>query len=228
MQLIFIHCSGGCRESWRYQTEYFKGSEAINLPGHPEGDLRPTIEEYAAWLHAHIHEKDYRDIVLVGHSMGGGIALQYALDYPGELTGLITLGSGARLRVHPKFLTALEKAVANPSGWKGEPAATYQRVEPSLAKEIIRRGIENTPAAFLNDMRACDRFDVMDRLADISSPFLAIVGDQDIMTPPKYSYYMVDKIPNARAVTIPDGTHLVFAEKPDQVNRAIDEFLLVL
>ena len=40
MKIIFIHGSGGCKESWGYQTDYFKGSKAINLPGHPQGSPR--------------------------------------------------------------------------------------------------------------------------------------------------------------------------------------------
>lgn len=228
MQLIFIHGSGGCRESWRYQTEYFKGSDAVNLPGHPEGDLLPAIEGYAEWLHGYIQEKGYREVVLAGHSLGGGIALQYALDYPEDLAGLITVGSGGRLRVHPKFIAALEKAAADPSAWEGPPVSGESLMAPSLAEVIRRRAIENTPAALLNDMKACDRFDVLDRLGTIPLPLLAIVGDQDVMTPPKYSYFMADKLPNARAVTIPGGTHMVFAEKPEQVNHAIEKFLRTL
>ncbi len=225
MQLIFIHGSGDCRESWRYQTEYFKSSDAINLPGHPDGVLLPTIGEYAQWLHGYILEKGYGDVVLVGHSLGGGIALQYALDFPGEIAGIVTVGSGGRLRVRPKFIAVLEKAVVDPSAWENRSRANYGAIDPELADVIRRREIENTPAAFLNDMKACDRFDILGRIDRITVPLLAVVGEEDTMTPPKYSLFMADKLPNARAVVIPGGGHMVFAEKPDQVNRAIEEFM---
>lgn len=111
MKLIFIHGSGGCKESWQFQIDHFKNSEAINLPGHPDGELCSTIAEYAAWLHIYIQDKGYQDVVLVGHSLGGGIALQYALDYPEKLAGIITVGSGGRLRVSPLILGNLENAI---------------------------------------------------------------------------------------------------------------------
>jgi pimeloyl-ACP methyl ester carboxylesterase len=225
MQLIFIHGSGGCRESWRYQVEYFKGADAINLPGHPDGDLLPTIAEYAEWLHGYIQEKAYQDVVLVGHSLGGGISLQYALDYPGHVAGIVTVGSGGRLRVRPKFIELLEKAVVDPSPWERRSRSNYGAIDPDLAEVMRRREIENTPAAFLNDMKACDRFDILDRIERISTPLLAIVGEADDMTPPKYSLFMADKLPNARAVVIPGGGHMVFAEKPDLLNHDIEEFL---
>ena len=75
MKIIFIHGSGGCKESWKFQTDYFKDSEAINLPGHPDGDTCGSIEEYVDWLKGYIDEKGYKDLVLVGHSLGGGMVL---------------------------------------------------------------------------------------------------------------------------------------------------------
>jgi pimeloyl-ACP methyl ester carboxylesterase len=68
----------------------------------------------------------------------------------------------------------------------------------------------------------------MDRLGEIEIPLLAVSATDDVMTPPKYSQYLADHMQNARAVTIPGGTHFVFAEKPQEVNRAIEDFLKTL
>jgi len=225
MKLIFIHGSGGCKESWQHQTQYFKGSEAMDLPGHPDGDLCETIDAYVVWLRRYIVEKRYQDVILAGHSLGGAIALQYALDYPEDLNGIILVGSGARLRVHPTFLEALEKAVDDPAMWEEASSSTYDLIKPELADIIKKRASENGPGAFLNDLKACDKFDIMDRIESLAVPLLAICGDQDMMTPPKYSNYLVDKIDGSKAVIIPGGTHFVFAEKPSEVNEAIEAFL---
>ncbi|MFH1983376.1 MAG: alpha/beta hydrolase [Pseudomonadota bacterium] len=225
MQLIFVHGSGGCKESWKYQTRFFPGSVAIDLPGHPEGDLCAAIEGYVAWLHSHIHAQGYKDVVLVGHSLGGGIALQYALDHATDLWGIVLVGSGARLRVHPMFLEALEKIIETPGAGEDIFAGTYDLIDPELAAVIRRRAAENGPASFLNDLKACNRFDVMGRLGEITVPILAIAGDRDVMTPPKYAQFLADKIPGTRVAVIPGGTHMVFAEKPAEVNRAIGDFI---
>jgi pimeloyl-ACP methyl ester carboxylesterase len=225
MRLIFIHGSGGSKESWTFQTRYFKNSEAVDLPGHPHGRLYPTIPEYTAWLKAYIDGQGYQDVVLAGHSLGSGIALQYALDHPQGLKAIISVGGGARLRVHPMYLEPLEKALTDPALWKQTVDARRDRIPPDLSDVLKRRMMENGPQAFLGDMRACDRFDVMNRLAEIHLPALALCGDEDVMTPPKYSHFLADKIPGCRAVIIPGGTHMAFAEKPDEVNRTIEEFL---
>jgi pimeloyl-ACP methyl ester carboxylesterase len=225
MQLIFIHGSGGSKESWFYQTQYFKGSVALDLPGHPEGELRPTIDGYVEWLREFVQDKGYRHLVLAGHSIGGGIALLYALKYPEDVRGIVAVGSGARLRVNPMTLDMLEKAVNDPASFQNRPNPTYDLIAPELASILKRRSTENGPAAALNDMKACDQFDIMDRIDQINIPTLALCGDQDVMTPPKYSHYLVSHMPNAKAVIIEGGTHMVFMEKPLEVNRAIEDFL---
>jgi pimeloyl-ACP methyl ester carboxylesterase len=225
MKLIFIHGSGGCKESWQYQTRYFKDSEAIGLPGHPVGEPCVSIDDYVEWLHGFLNQKGYADLVITGHSLGGGIALLYGLKHPENVKGLISVGSGARLRVHPMYLDGLEKAIAGQDNSQFAADGTLTRIDPELAEIIKRRTEENGPRVKLNDLRACDKFDIMDRLGDIRTPLLAVCGTEDVMTPPKYSQYLADHMKNARAVVIQGGTHFVFAEKPEEVNRAIEGFL---
>jgi len=225
MKLIFIHGSGGSKESFQYQTQFFNKAEAIDLPGHPKGNFSSSIEGYVEWLHGYIHRMKYKDVVLAGHSLGAGITLLFALNYPEDLKGIISIGGGARLRVHPMFLEVLEKAVSNPNEMPEFIDAGMELIDPALKEILKRRAIENGPAVALNDMRACDNFDIMNRVNEIKVPTLAICGSMDQMTPPKYSKYLVDKIPGASAVIIEGGTHLAFAEKPDEVNQVIEKFL---
>jgi pimeloyl-ACP methyl ester carboxylesterase len=227
MQLIFIHGSGGSKESWTYQTQYFKDSIALDLPGHPEGSLIPTIDGYVEWLHEVIKRNGYSRVVLIGHSLGGGIALLYALRHPSGLAGIIAVGSGARLRVDPRFLEALEKSIKD-SGAENPLNTGYDLIDSDLAAVLKRRLSENGAAAALNDMKACDHFDIMDRITQIDVPALALCGDQDVKTPPKYSQYLAAHMPRAKALIIPGGTHMVFAEKPREVNQAIEDFLNTL
>ncbi len=225
MKLLFIHGSGGCREAWQHQTDYFENSEAINLPGHPDGNLISTITGYVEWFRKYLEDRLYDNLVLAGHSLGGAIALQYALDYPDDLAGLVMIGSGARLRVHPEFIAMLEQAADDPDEWNKGMGTAYALINPELAEIIKKRDKENTIAAFINDLKACDRFDVMDRIPSLQVPALAICGDLDLMTPPKYSQFLAENTPNTEAVLVKGGTHFVFAEKPKEVNEAIERFL---
>ena len=87
------------------------------------------------------------------------------------------------------------------------------------------RAAEVGPLVELNDLKACDRFDVMEQVDQIQLPTLAICGSDDIMTPVRYSDYLVEKIKGARRDVVEEGTHFVQLERPHAVNEQIELFL---
>jgi pimeloyl-ACP methyl ester carboxylesterase len=229
MTIIFVHGSGGCGDIWRYQTEYFPGSHAVNLPGHPEGQALESVEESAEWLNKYIKGKGFKDVVLAGHSFGGAIALAYALKYPRELSGIIIIGSGARLRVHPVFLAPCEEAIkGNPRQWHELVEEMYRLTPEDYRKEMVEKQKSVGPAVMLNDFLCCDKFDIMDRVHEIVVPTLIICGESDVMTPVKFANYLGARIVNSRVVVVPQAGHFVLAEKPGAVNQAIEDFLKVI
>jgi pimeloyl-ACP methyl ester carboxylesterase len=226
MRLIFIHGSGAYGGVWRYQTDYFPDSDAINLPGHLQGQTLSSVEEYADWLRKYIGGKGYQDVVLAGHSFGGAITLMYALKYPQELKGIIIIGSGARLRVHPRYLTSLEEAIkGNLQEWNQLLAGIHHLTPENYKKEVVEQQKAIGPAVMLKDFLCCDKFDLMDRAQEIKLPALIICGELDVMTPVKYANYLGAKLANSRVVVIPQATHFVLAEKPEAVNKAVEDFV---
>jgi len=226
MKLIFIHGAGNTGLVWHYQAEYFADSDAISLPGHTQGKHCTSIDDYVEWLHRYVQGKGYSQPVLVGHSMGGAVAQMYALKYPADIKGLILVGTGARLRVRPDFLRLLEVSVGAPDGWvKSMLEPLYSRVAAEVREKVIDKVVEVGAAVQLNDFRCCDKFDIMDKVQQIEVPTLIICGTEDEMTPVKYSQYLANKITGARLAIFEGGSHLVFLEKPGEVNRAIEDFL---
>lgn len=225
MQLVFIHGSGGSELVWKYQTAHFTEAVAVTLPGRPDGEPLKTVPEASNWLKAQVDANGWQDLVLIGHSYGGGIALQYALDHPADVRALIAVGSGGRLRVHPDTLTFMKDLIDNPEGYPASLDESYEKVDAEFAAALRARAIEQGPAAAYYDLMACDQFDVMGRLGEIDKPLHAIVGTEDIMTPPKYSEFMCKNMRHADMTVIEGGTHFVFAEQPDAVNQAIERFL---
>jgi len=226
MRLIFIHGSGDYGGIWRYQTDHLSNSEAINLPGHLQGQTLNSVEEYADWLNKYIKGRGHKDIVLAGHSLGGAIALMYALKYPQELKGIIIISSGARLRVHPRYLTPLEEAIkGNLQEWYQVLEGMHRLIPEDYKREVIEQQKAIGPAVMLNDYLCCDKFDLMDKVQEIKLPALIICGELDVQTPVKYANYLGAKLTNSQVVIIPQATHLAFAEKPETVNKAIEYFV---
>ncbi len=165
-------------------------------------------------------------MVLAGHSLGGAIVLMYALRYPQELKAIIIISSGARLRVHPMVLAACEQAIkGNPREWYQLTEEIYRLTPEDFKREVIEKQKAIGPAVTLNDFLCCDKFDIMDRVPEIKLPALIICGELDVMTPVKYSNYLGAKIAESRVVIVPGAGHLVLAEKPEVVNKAIEDFV---
>jgi len=244
MRIIFIHGSGNTGVVWEHQTDHFVDAEAPNLPGHlAEGEACSSVEDYAKWLRDYIQERGYEQPILAGHSLGGAIVLQYALEHPQDVGGLILIGTGAKLRVAPHVLAAIEKGIKDPDSWLAEFIEPQLRLiadsvvdvatmgagmDDSLRQRMLSEAGEVGARIMVNDFLCCDRFNVMARLSEIHVPTLVLSGSADVLTPPKYGAFLADNIEGARHVVIEGGTHYMYAEKPEQTNRAIGSFLKAL
>ena len=228
MKLIYIHGAGSSSLAYYYQLQHFRNSKAIDLPGHPTGRPCPTIEGYLEWVRGFTAARRYKDMVICGHSMGGAISMLYALRYPEEIRGIILVGTGARLRVHPDYLQLGRDSVEDNSKWLENQMAYYPGVAPDIVQSLRRRSEEIGPSVELNDLLACDSFDVMNEVQNITLPTLVICGDQDTMTPVRYADYLADKIPGAQKAIIPGASHFVQLQKYKEVNASIEQFLASL
>ena len=201
---------------------------SIDLPAHGRsGGLESpkSIPDYVAFIDQFIDALGMSPFVLMGHSMGGGIALEYACTYPDKLTGLILVGTGARLRVLPERLEQMKRVMG------GKEPVQYDRwaYSEKTAFEIVREGwIEQSktdPRSRYFDFVACDSFDRMADLGNINIPTLIVCGEEDLATPMKYAEFMEKDMPNARLVRIADAGHAVTSEKPEEFDSAVIEFL---
>ncbi len=229
--LVFIHGSGDSGSVWRSQIDYFGPARAfaIDLPGHGQrADTLPpeaSVLDYArAARHIIWEELGLNHPIIAGHSLGGAVALTMALEYGDDLAGLILIGTGARLRVHPNLLEEARTA---------SDAATRQLKELAFAPghaetmldSILDEQTKPPPYMLYRDLAACNVFDCMARLAEISLPTLIICGTEDRLTPVKYSQYLHEHIAGSSLRLIPDAGHYVMREQPQQVNQAIEEWL---
>jgi len=160
----------------------------------------------------------------VGHSMGGATAIEVALTHPELLAGIVLVGSGARLRVNPLIMDEIPKDYAHAAElitqWAFSP-----KTHPKLKRASFRELLEVPSSVTYGDFQACDHFDRMNEIARIALPTLIVCGEDDALTPVKYSRYMKEKIPNAKLVIIPDAGHSVMLEKPEELNAALRWFI---
>lgn len=225
--MVFIHGAGGTHKVWRYQTSAFPNSIALDLPGHPKGRRCNTIAEYAQFVTQTIEERRLTSVALAGHSMGGAITIEIALTRPKFLIGIVLVDSGARLRVTPVIKDEAKHDYAHAAEviaeWAYSPKSNMK-----LRKASIQELLEVRAEVTYGDFEACDSFDRMNEISRIDLPTLIVCGEDDALTPVKYSQYMKERIRNARIVLIPDAGHSVMLEKPEELNEALRSFLAEL
>jgi pimeloyl-ACP methyl ester carboxylesterase len=228
--LVLIHGAGGNRLFWPPRLRRIEAVDvyALDLPGHGEsgGAARATVEGYAAAVVEWMRGMEVGRGLIAGHSMGGAIALTLALLYPERVAGLILVGSGGRLRVHPDILTQ----TAQPDTFRGAVDVVVEwsfsaQTPPRLTELARQRMIANSASVLHNDFLACDRFDVLDSLGAIRAPTLVLCGQEDRLTPEKYSHALAERIDGAHLVMIPGAGHMVMLEQPEAAKQAIERFL---
>lgn len=234
--VVFIHGAGGTHQHWLYQVRDLSPSPtyAIDLPGHgrSDGPGNDSIQAYGDWVLAFLNAAGLERAILVGHSMGGGIALDVALRFPERVAGLGLVATGARLRVAPAILAGIREET---SGLTASPSAAIVRLindwafGPEAPPEMVRLGqrqMSTTPIEVLyGDFCACDAFDLMDSLGEITTPACVLCGTHDSLTPAKYSVYLRDRLPEAQLHLVEGAGHMVMIEKPADVVRALSAFL---
>jgi pimeloyl-ACP methyl ester carboxylesterase len=227
--LVFVHGAGGSRLHWEVQLEALldvANTLAVDLPGHGRspGPGLDTVDDYTRVLIDFTDELDPPRPVIVGFSMGGAIAQQALLSHPGKFPAAVLIATGAKLRVLPLVFETIENDYPGYIELKAKMAASPQS-DPRLIQPSLEDSARQDPKVVLGDFRACDTFDVRDRLAEIQAPVLVISGEDDLLTPPKFSQYLAEKIKGARRVHLPAAGHLISMEKSAEVNQAIRNFI---
>lgn len=229
LSVVFVHGSGGDREDWRAQLEGLSGVAnvvAVELPGHGASDPSngSSVGAHAGCVADLVEALGLKKVMVVGCSLGSAVTLWLALNPKPWLVAIGLVGAGARLRVHPQFLEGILKDRDT-----AVDALTDFCLSPATG-EVIRAGLREkyakvAPEVIHSDLSACNDFDVMDRLGEIKLPSWIIVGQDDKLTPVKYSKFLSDAIKGSRMEIVPDAGHLVMMEKPEEFNRSLREFL---
>jgi len=231
--IVFVH--GACENSsfWNHQkilSDRFK-IITLDLPGH--GKSSPLsreieIKAYADIVSEFVAKTCPDKAVLVGHSMGGAIALLNAIEHPGNLKGAVLVCTGAKLGVLPSIREGLrsrfEETVKSVVGPRQFSSKTNLETIRFVTNEILK--CDSRVAA--GDYEACNSFDVRQKLQSISMPVLIIAGEEDKMAPLTWSVYMKENIPKSKLVVLRDSSHLPMLERPSDFNRHLNEFVLSL
>lgn len=174
---------------------------------------------------------------IVGLSMGGGIALQFAIDFPARALSLTLVDSAlpgfdyspelsGRIQAVVAAVRA-EGAAAFPRLWLADPIFDGLRRFPDRFQHI-REMVASFPAVeYRRDGASPEGYtpNVIGRLGEITPPTLVMVGQDDLSDFRLIADILAEHIPGARRLALPDCGHVPPLEQPDAFNQALISFL---
>jgi pimeloyl-ACP methyl ester carboxylesterase len=233
--VLMVHGAGMDHTVWQLPARWlaWHGHSvlAVDLPGHgrSEGPALSSVPEMAQWLGRVMDAAGVARAGVVGHSMGGAVALEAAAALPERVARIALLGTAAAIPVNSALLeTALEapeRAYRMMTAWShglaarmgGHPVPGLWMTGGSLA--LFAR---NAPGVLHTDLAACAAWTSgAAAAARVRCPALIVVAANDIMTPARNGAELARLVPGSSVVTIADCGHMLVAEQPDATLEAL-------
>ena len=234
--LVFIHGWLASSEFWTLQVDHFKEKRPFilfDLRGHGNSD-KPSgeysISQFSNDLFVVLQKLEKDKIILVGHSMGGMTALQFALDHPDLVEKLILIDTPPKGIYSVKsriffILAPLALSVAFKPFLKSYIASVFHKgFSKTLLEEFQSAGLKNPKHVVKSSLSAIKNFNFDSYFANIQPPTLIIHGEAQ-ETPISLVESMQTQIPDAKLIIIENAAHVTPIETPNQIWDAIEEFL---
>ncbi|MEA4909994.1 MAG: alpha/beta fold hydrolase [Chloroflexi bacterium] len=228
--VVLLHGAGSSHLCWPPEIRRLRGTTVLtlDLPGHGRsgGVARHSVEAYARCITDFLAELGLYRVILVGHSLGGAIALCTYLQQPYRIAALGLVSSGACLPIDP----ALADLFTRPAGQNDGIQALMSRLfDPAASPALVERTRETLatgrPGVLQADWLASQRVDLRNEIFKIVVPALVVTGESDALIPPVQSRFLAARIPHARLVVVPRAGHMVMLEQAELVAGELQQLV---
>lgn len=230
--LILLHGLFGALSNFQDLIEYFRNQYKVIVPILPLFELdilHTTVGGLEKFVYRFIEARGYREIHLLGNSLGGHVALVHVLKHPEKIKSLILTGSSG----------LFENGMGDTYPKRGDYEYIKKKTQltfydPVMAsKELVDEVYEivNSRIKVIKIIalaKSAIRNNLGDELNAIKQPTLLVWGNNDTITPPFVAREFNKLIPNSELHFIDKCGHAPMMEVPDEFNRILDKFLTKL
>ena len=237
--VVLVHGASMNRTVWAAQARYFAHRGrcvlAADFPGHGRsaGDLLPSVGSMADWLIRLLDAAGVERVAMAGHSMGSLPVLEAAGRYPERIERIALLGTSVPMPVAGALLAnaeANDHAACDMVTVWGHSAAA--RIGGCTVPGMWITGgglrlLERADDGVLhNDMKACNDYTTgLDAAASVACPATLILGENDMMTPPRNAAPLMEALADSRMIVLEGCGHMMMAEQPNETLDAMIEAL---
>ena len=232
--ILLMHGSGLTHIVWSLHEQFYasKGFNvlSIDLPGHgnSDGPALKSIQEISNWVKSLMNKINISKIIIVGHSQGCLVGIDFASRYPDLISSLVLVAGSYKMPVNQDLIDLAEsgddKAVLLMMKWGYEGSKAFIGGNP--VKKIINSSREIREVLAV-DLNACNNYkDGEKSLNKINCPTLCIFGDLDKMVPVKIGLKMSEQIKYSEAKVISNCGHMIVFEKAFEMRKLVKEFII--
>lgn len=226
-----LHDCGGNARVFDATLDRLSGKHspiAFDQPGHGRSgglDSLGSIERMAAFSRALMDKLGLERPVVLGHGMGGAVALEIALAAPDALRALVLCATGARLPISELQLERTRRVTEGKQRRSLAPVGLTSAAPPELQRRAVMESLRTDPRALRGDLIACRDWDAASRLASLALPTLVISGDEDEGPAAGQAELLATGIPGAQQRVIAKAARQIPLEQPEALSEAVEGFL---
>ena len=231
--ILLMHGSGLTHIVWSLHEQFYASQGfnilSVDLPGHgnSEGPSLKSIEEISDWVKSLMNVLDIKKIIIIGHSQGCLVGIDFASRYPNLINDLVLVAGSYKMPVNQDLIDYAEagdeKVILLMMKWGYEGSKAFIGGNP--VKKIINSSREIREVLAV-DLNACKNYKSgKESLEKINCPTLCIFGDLDKMVPLEVGNKMASMIKNSEKKVINNCGHMIIFEKAFEMRKIVKEFL---
>jgi pimeloyl-ACP methyl ester carboxylesterase len=222
-KVFILHGWTSSTEKWQPFIKFIKVAGVnpilLNIPGLTQKTNKIwSLDDYAEWLRKKLDQEKEKPVI-VGHSNGGRIAIDFAVKYPEKLKHLVLIDSAGIY--HNEFPIRLKRFVFRAIAKMGKKITSSKKLRDLLYKVAREADYKNANAQMRKTMICLISTDLTPQLSKITAPTLIIWGDLDKSTPLSDGKLMHKLIKNSKLYTIKGARHSPHYTHPKKVLRKI-------
>ena len=229
-RILFVHGTGVDHRLFADQLRFFSGAQtpiAIDLPGHGQspGDALEDVVEYRMALAEFIEGANLGSVILCGHAMGAAIVLDYAVNDPRKVEGLVLMDFGGTF---PGAADSAADLLADPDGYRARNGrrGLSENASAAAVEQVVAARSATSPHSAIRDLVACAKWEASGRFPRLQTPTLLLYGEHDPLR--QQMPELLRAMPNVSSDIIPLARHFPQVEAPDILNDSLNQFVTAL